>query len=222
MDLNSKKQLIEEGKKTLELGGFPNELFENIKDVRLRKEVFDAIFYPSKVKFDDLPAKEQKIRKSRLKIIQEFTNYMTSFSIVRSSSVVLICIGLLTLLSHAFGIKENLIFGIINVVLGISIYVLSIKKSWIIKSLYLLSILYLLFYIIEFISFGLPSNYIYGYGDDILVSHRGAATKIVNLMSPYIYLVTRIIVGTKLFLAYKKHVKFKKLKAEFEASSGFY
>ena len=221
MDRHSKKQLIEEGKKTLELGGFPNELFENIKDVRLRKEVFDAIFYPSKVKFDDLPAKEQKIRKSRLKIIQEFTNYMTSFSIVRSSSVVLICIGLLTLLSHAFGIKENLIFGIINVVLGISIYVLSIKKSWIIKSLYLLSILYLLLYLIEFVSLGLPSNYIYGYGDDILASHRGAATKIINLMSPYIYLVTRIIIGTKLFLAYKKHVKFKKLKAEFEASSGF-
>ena len=145
MDRHSKKQLIEEGKKSLELGGFPNELFENIKDVRLRKEVFDAIFYPSKVKFDDLPAKEQKIRKSRLKIIQEFTNYMTSFSMFRNSSVILICIGIITLFSHAFGVKENLIYGLVNLAIGISLYVVSIKNKWIIKSIYLVSILYLVF-----------------------------------------------------------------------------
>ncbi|MDG2153487.1 MAG: hypothetical protein P8K10_06095 [Crocinitomicaceae bacterium] len=222
MARHGKKQLIEEGKKTLELGRFPNEILENIKDARLRKEVFDGIFYGSKVKFEDLPDKEQKIRKSRLKIIQEFTNYMTSFSIVRSSSVVLICIGLLTLISNAFGIKENLNFGLINVLLGISIYSISIEKRWINKSLYLLSILYLLFYVIELIGLGLPSNYIFGYDDDILVSRRGAATKIINLMSPYIYVVARITVGTMLFLAYKKHLKFKKMKAEFEASYKFY
>lgn len=230
MDLYSKKQLIEEGKKTLELGGFPNEILESIKDVRFRKEVFDGIFYDSKEKFEDLPDKEQKIRKSRLKIIQGFTNYMTSFSIYQKSAIILIFIGMLTLMSHtAFDIRDNLVFGIISLIIGIILYAISLKNERIKKMLYISSILYALFYLIELIGWGIPSNYFSIENLQIDFDNtrirgipRGFFSNIFNSISPYIYLVTRIIVGAMLFLANKKHVRFKKLKAEFEASSGFY
>jgi hypothetical protein len=233
MDLYSKKQLIEEGKKTLELGGFPNEILENIKDVRLRKEVFDGIFYDSKEKFEDLTDKEQKIRKSRLKIIQGFTNYMTSFSIYQKSAVILIFIGMLTLISHtAFNIRDNLVFGIISLIIGIILFTISLKNERIKKMLYISSILYVLLYLIELIGWGIPSNYFFienlqiDFDNTTGGRHRGIPRglfpTIVNSISPYVYLVTRFIVGAMLFLAYKKHVNFKKLKAEFEAASGFY
>ena len=232
MDLNSKKQLIEEGKKTLELGGFPNEILENIKDVRLRKEVFDGIFYDSKEKFEDLPDKEQKIRKSRLKIIQGFTNYMTSFSIYQKSAIILIFIGMLTLISHtAFNIRDNLVFGIISLIIGIILFAISLKNERIKKMLYISSILYVLLYLIELIGWGIPSNYFFIENpqidfDTTGIRHRGIPRglfpTIVNSISPYVYLLTRFIVGAMLFLAYKKHVNFKKLKSEFEAASGFY
>ena len=232
MDLYSKKQLIEEGKKTLELGGFPNEILENIKDVRLRKEVFDGIFYDSKEKFEDLPDKEQKIRKSRLKIIQGFTNYMTSFSIYQKSAIILIFIGMLTLISHtAFNIRDNLVFGIISLIIGIILFAISLKNERIKKMLYISSILYVLLYLIELIGWGIPSNYFFIENPQIDFDTtgiryrgipRGLFPTIVNSISPYVYLLTRFIVGAMLFLAYKKHVNFKKLKAEFEAASGFY
>ena len=232
MDLNSKKQLIEEGKKTLELGGFPNEILENIKDVRLRKEVFDGIFYDSKEKFEDLPDKEQKIRKSRLKIIQGFTNYMTSFSIYQKSAIILIFIGMLTLISHtAFNIRDNLVFGIISLIIGIILFAISLKNERIKKMLYISSILYVLLYLIELIGWGIPSNYFFIENPQIDFDTtgiryrgipRGLFPTIVNSISPYVYLLTRFIVGAMLFLAYKKHVNFKKLKSEFEAASGFY
>ena len=232
MDLNSKKQLIEEGKKTLELGGFPNEILENIKDVRLRKEVFDGIFYDSKEKFEDLPDKEQKIRKSRLKIIQGFTNYMTSFSIYQKSAIILIFIGMLTLISYtAFNIRDNLVFGIISLIIGIILFAISLKNERIKKMLYISSILYVLLYLIELIGWGIPSNYFFIENPQIDFDTtgiryrgipRGLFPTIVNSISPYVYLLTRFIVGAMLFLAYKKHVNFKKLKAEFEAASGFY
>jgi hypothetical protein len=232
MDLNSKKQLIEEGKKTLELGGFPNEILENIKDVRLRKEVFDGIFYDSKEKFEDLPDKEQKIRKSRLKIIQGFTNYMTSFSIYQKSAIILIIIGMLTLISYtAFNIRDNLVFGIISLIIGIILFAISLKNERIKKMLYISSILYVLLYLIELIGWGIPSNYFFIENPQIDFDTtgirrrgipRGLFPTIVNSISPYVYLLTRFIVGAMLFLAYKKHVNFKKLKSEFEAASGFY
>ena len=232
MDLNSKKQFIEEGKKTLELGGFPNEILETIKDVRLRKEVFDGIFYDSKEKFEDLPDKEQKIRKSRLKIIQGFTNYMTSFSIYQKSAIILIIIGMLTLISHtAFNIRDNLVFGIISLIIGIILFAISLKNERIKKMLYISSILYVLLYLIELIGWGIPSNYFFIENPQIDFDTtgirrrgipRGLFPTIVNSISPYVYLLTRFIVGAMLFLAYKKHVNFKKLKSEFEAASGFY
>ena len=232
MDLNSKKQLIEEGKKTLELGGFPNEILETIKDVRLRKEVFDGIFYDSKEKFEDLPDKEQKIRKSRLKIIQGFTNYMTSFSIYQKSAIILIIIGMLTLISYtAFNIRDNLVFGIISLIIGIIIFAISLKNERIKKMLYISSILYVLLYLIELIGWGIPSNYFFIENPQIDFDTtgirrrgipRGLFPTIVNSISPYVYLLTKFIVGAMLFLAYKKHVNFKKLKSEFEAASGFY
>ena len=231
MDLNSKKQFIKEGKKTLELGGFPNEILENIKDVRLRKEVFDGIFYDSKEKFEDLTDKEQNIRKSRLKIIQGFTNYMTSFSIYQKSAIILIFIGMLTLISHtAFNIRDNLVFGIISLIIGIILFTISLKNERIKKMLYISSILYVLLYLIELIGWGIPSNYFFIENPQIDFDTgirdrgipRGLFPTIVNSISPYVYLLTRFIVGAMLFLAYKKHVNFKKLKSEFAAASGFY
>ena len=206
---------------------------ENIKDVRLRKEVFDGIFYDSKEKFEDLTDKEQKIRKSRLKIIQGFTNYMTSFSIYQKSAIILIFIGMLTLISHtAFNIRDNLVFGIISLIIGIILFAISLKNERIKKMLYISSIFYVLLYLIELIGWGIPSNYFFIENLQIDFDNtnggrhrgipRGLFPTIVNSISPYVYLITRFIVGAMLFLAYKKHVNFKKLKAEFEAASGFY
>ena len=94
----------------------------------------------------------------------------------------------------------------------------SIKNKWIIKSIYLVSILYLVFYVTEFIGLGLPPNYFFGLDDDILISKWGSGTKIINKISPYIYVCLRVFIGVMLFMAYNKHVNFKKLKAEFEFS----
>ncbi|CEN46788.1 conserved hypothetical protein [Capnocytophaga canimorsus] len=50
---------------------------------------------------------------------------------------------------------------------------------------------------------------------DVLESRRGALTKIVNLVSPYLYVILRIVVGVFLFKIYTAQQKFIEGKRKF-------
>ncbi|WP_070138511.1 hypothetical protein [Crocinitomix algicola] len=96
MSLEEKRKLIERGRQELSNGVFPNLTLESIKDSRLRKDVSKSIFNLSGERFDDLPKEEKEKRKTRLKVILKFEDYLLSFIMFRNAAYILLIIGLIT------------------------------------------------------------------------------------------------------------------------------
>lgn len=216
MSLEEKRKLIERGRQELSNGVFPNLTLESIKDSRLRKDVSKSIFNLSGEKFDDLPKEEKEKRKNRLKVILKFEDYLLSFIMFRNASYILLIIGLITFFSSFIGADNNLFFGVITLIIGFSILLISLNKKLVLKFILTVGILYIVIYLLELLFLGLPSPYLYVIDNDILASRRGAIPRIFNVLTPYIYIIARLVIGWVIFAAYKKQLNFIKAKTEYE------
>jgi hypothetical protein len=217
MSLEEIKKKVEEGQKQLAKGIFPDEVLLSINDERLRKDVSDQIFNPAGVKFDDLSHEEKKQRKARLKVKLSFIEYEGSFGMFSIAAWLTLIIGFVTFVTAVIGMNDNLMYGIISMVVGIPILFISVKKELILKYILIVSIVYAAIYIIEVATLLIPDPYLFEPKDDIISSRRGALAKIFNLLTPFIYVTFRVISGAAFIIALRRQKNFFRDKTEFES-----
>lgn len=214
--LADREKLIQRGRLLFQNRTFPNEILENINDERLRNDISKQIFSPNDKPFDSLSSDEQNLRKSVLKVLSAFEDYMQSFQKMKSIAYLLIIISLISTASSVMKLNENLYFGIITGLIGIAILYISFNKKIIVKYSLYIFLIYSLLYILEFIFLRFPSPYFGFVNNDILQSRRGGATKIINILLPYVYVIFRIVVAYFLFEIHKVQKVFAMAKNTFE------
>lgn len=216
MSLEAKKQLIKEGQFLLNKGIFPNTVLESIEEPRLRKDVANQIFNPTEEKFEKLSKEEQDIKKSRLNIILKFNDYIQSLNMFKNGSYLLLTLGIITLGSALLKINDNYIFGLLTLVIGIVILIISLNRKILLKTTLYIAIAYLAITLLELIVFKLPSPYIYAIDTNVLASRRGALPKVINLITPIAYVTIRLSLAGFFINAYLQQKSFIKIKNEFE------
>lgn len=214
--LKEKQQLISKSRELLANKVFPDEVLIGIKDERLQKEVAKEVFVPNNIRFEDLSKEEQVERKKTLKVQLLFNRYLASFLVFKSSVFLLLIVGIITLITAILHINTNLYFGIITSLIGILLFFVAYDKKKVVAYCLKIAIIYSVLYLVELIVLKIPAPYIQVVGSDVLKSQRGALTKIINLVSPYLYVVFRIIIGVFLFQVYVTQQKFIEAKREFE------
>ncbi|ATA76472.1 conserved membrane hypothetical protein [Capnocytophaga canimorsus] len=213
--LREKQRLIDKGRELLSNKIFPDEVLVNIRDERLRKDIAKEIFTPNDIRFEDLSKEEQVKRRESLKVQLLFSEYLHSFVTLKSITYLLLIIGLITLITAILHINNNLYFGIITSFIGILLFLISLDREKVVKYSLKIAIIYSVLYLIELIILKIPMPYIQPINVDVLESRRGALTKIVNLVSPYLYVILRIVVGVFLFKIYTAQQKFIEGKRKF-------
>lgn len=214
--LKEKQQLIEKGRKLLENKIFPDEILTNIKDDSLRKDVSKEIFTPNNVRFDDLSSEEKQKRKESLKVQLAYHSHLQSFANFKGITYFLLIVGLITLITAILRINQNLYFGLITTLIGGVLLFISLDYKKIVSYSLKIAIAYAVLYLIELAVFQIPSPYIQAIGSDVLSSRRGGLTKIINLISPYVYVTLRVCLGVFLFQIYTTQKKFLQEKQRFE------
>jgi len=86
--------------------------------------------------------------------------------------------GIITLLS-------NFYFGVVTILNGIIIWIISMKRKIIIQYALIIAIAYIIGYLIELLVLRIPNPFLYT-NTNVLASRRGAIIKILNILSPYI------------------------------------
>lgn len=216
MSLEDKNRLIKEGQAQLKKGIFPNLILESINESRLRKDVEKQIFNPSGEKFDNLSKEDQDIKKSRLAIILKFNDYIQALNIFKNGAYLLLILGIITLGSALLKINNNHIFGLLTFISGLIILIASSNRKLLLKTTLYIVIVYLVFTLLELIIFKLPSPYIYAISNNVLENRRGALPKIINLISPFVYLTIRLSLVVFFIGAYLKQQSFFKIKSKYE------
>ncbi|AWL77895.1 hypothetical protein DKB58_02445 [Capnocytophaga canimorsus] len=214
--LREKQHIIEKGRELLSNKIFPDEVLVNIRDERLRKDIAKEIFTPNDIRFEDLSKEEQVKRRESLKVQLLFGEYLQSFATLKSITYLLLIVGLITLITAILHINNNLYFGIITSFIGILLFLISLDREKVVKYSLKIAIIYSVLYLIELIILKIPMPYIQPINVDVLESRRGALTKIVNLVSPYLYVILRIVAGVFLFKIYTVQQKFIEGKRKFK------
>lgn len=213
-------QKVTEGKYLLKRGIFPDEILINIRNSELRKEVSSQILYPQdEPKYSELSKIEKDKRSKRLKIELAFINQMHGLSIFNKLSTFLLFIGLIMLVLSAVNKNGNLPFGIITVVEGFLIYLFTRSFLDIIKNIQFIFLIFAALIILELIVFKIPNRPLTFLNNDILSSKWGAILKIINLMSPLIYIALKIVIWGVILIVKNKIQLFNKAKNEFENKS---
>ncbi len=219
MDYKLRQLKAQEGIELLEKGIFPNELLEPIKDKRVRVDVANNIFYPKgSPHVNDLSSEQRAERARRLKVELAFVNKMSSLDSLKRIPIILALIGALMLFFTTIHNNGNLPFAIITMVETIVLFamVLSVKMSDKIINIFALSGLVLL--ILEFAIFWLPNPVLTNLDNNILESRIGALPKIVNLVSPFLYVGGKVAVFGVLFSIRNRMLTFSKAKAAYEGN----
>lgn len=210
MILEQRNKLIHDGKALITKGIFPDEVLGKIKDGRLRNDVARKILSPSDVKFHELTEEDKLKRKALLDIKLLFDEFMSSLVIFNNISYTLILLGFFTFFSR------NSINGFTTVIIGIIFLVLSIQKSFLIKSLKSISFVYIIAFPVELFFLGYDIQTSNNFDTNVLQSRRGALVKVAVLIIPLIYPTIRIILCIFLFLILKKQKHFFDAKKNYE------
>lgn len=217
MSLAEKKIIIEQGKNELAIGKFPENTLAEIKDSRLRADVSKQIFETSGVNYDSLSIKQKELKKLRLKAQLLFEDYLQTFLIFSNVSYLLVIIGIVSILSTMYGMNDNQFSGLITLMTGFFIYLIALKKKLVLKVSLITAIAYLSLFIIELLVLGLPEPYMKNLSNAILSDNITALLKSINIISPYMYFITRITLAGVLFMVCKRQINFIKAKSEFES-----
>ncbi|MFT5860471.1 MAG: hypothetical protein ACI865_002584 [Flavobacteriaceae bacterium] len=205
----------EEGTQALNSGRFPNEQLQDIRDARVRKDIYNRIFYPNDSKqLSELDNLEKKARSERLKVELAFNSFISGMDAFRKSALVFLFVGAVMLMLTKINTNGNLIFGVVTTIQGLAILLIGIKNRWIYT--YITTILFILFGLsaLELIIIGMPYPVLFGDYSNYRNYHIGAFWRGLNFISPYLYLGFKmvsmaIILKTKLsvdaFGLAKKH-----------------
>ena len=128
----------------------------------------------------------------------------------------LLILGIITLGSALLKINNNHIFGLLTFISGLIILIASSNRKLLLKTTLYIVIAYLVFTLLELIIFKLPSPYIYAISNNVLENRRGALPKIINLISPFVYLTIRLSLVVFFIGAYLKQQSFFKIKSKYE------
>ncbi len=218
MELHQKKELIEEAKSLLKANIFPSEIIQNIREKRLREDISNQIFFPKDLKkFEDLNAIEKTQRNKQLKIQLEFINYIHALDRSRLIALIYIITGAIFTFFAVIKASENLTFGLITLVEGAAFFVFVFDRNRIVKWLPILTYSLGAAVVIELILLGLPEPLLSSLDQDILANRRGAFTKMVNAVSPMLYISLKLLLPIFGLIYTLQFRKFFKLKSEFEA-----
>lgn len=216
------RQKAEEGKYLLKRGVFPDEILIDIKNPILRKEVSDEIFYPSEgPKHSELSKIEKDKRSKRLKIELAFINKMDGLSTFNKLPIYLLFIGLVMLVLTITNNNGNFPFGIITATEGVLLFLFTKSFKEIIKNIQPITIIFTSLIVLELIIFRIPNNPLTFLDDDILSSKLGAILKILNLMSPLLYVVLKVAILGVILMVKNKIKTFRIAKSKFENSTTF-
>ena len=211
--LRHKQALIERGRQQVLNRKFPTELLEGIRDERLRKEVEKEIFFPSGVPYQDLPKEEQERRAELLSLLITFKDYLRAKAMLKGCYLLLLIIGLITVSTAIMGLNGNLYFGVSTLLCAVGLYLWTRYPSlhlaygqWVAGGCLLLIAL-------ELLLWGLPMPYMdggmsYWFDEDVLAHKQTARVKILNIMTPYVYLTIRVTVVWILWKCWRWQVHF--------------
>lgn len=217
MDYKLRQKKAEQGIELLQSGVFPDVILDQIKDKRLRDDLSDKIFYPKDApKANELSEEEKAERAKRLKVELAFINKMSSIDSFIRIPIVLFFIGLLMLLFVTFKNNGNLPFGIITIVEAIILFAFASNNNSITKNINLIAFVGLGLLILEFAIFQFPNPVLTDLDNNILDSRRGALLKIVNLISPFIYITSKVGIFAVFFYVKNNIKKFTEKKKNFE------
>lgn len=217
MDYKIRQKKAEQGIELLQSGIFPDKVLDQIRDKRLRDDLSNKIFYPKdSPKPNELSKEEKSERAKRLKIELAFIDKMSGIDSFRKIPVLLLLIGLLMILFSSFKNNGNIPFGIITIVEAIILFVFATNNNSITKNINLIAFISLGLLILEFAFFQLPNPVLTDLDNNILESRRGALLKIVNLLSPFIYIISKAGIFAVFFYVRSNIKKFNEQKKIFE------
>lgn len=219
MNYKQREKVAQQGIEILKTNTFPNEVLQNIKDKRVRTDVSDKIFYPKDTpKHDELSPEEKKARAKRLKVELSFVREMSGLESFRKSSLILVFVGFLMLALSVVNENGNVPFSIITIAEGLFIFVIGMNNALILKHANTIFLAFIGLFVIELAAFQIPNPVLTSVNSNVLASRRGALLKIVNLMSPYLYLTAKISVIGIYYYTKSTIDNFQKSKSDFEAT----
>lgn len=216
--LEEKKMMIEKGRQALAQGLFPESILEGIQNESLREDVSKQIFAsPANVKHETLSEAERQYLQSRLKLKFHFEDYLSLFLKFKSVAYLALIVALATLSTALIGFNANLYFGLISLLASASLLVLSFSREHIKKYILIAACAYGLLMLFELLTLGIPDPFIYSIDQDVLESNKGSLMKIINLLTPVLYCLIKLMVGGMLFFIHHKMEQYKKAKTAFES-----
>jgi hypothetical protein len=220
MNYKEREKAAQKGIEILKTNTFPNELLQNIKDKRVRVDLSDKIFYPKDgPKHDELSPEEKKDRAKRLIVELAFIKKMSALDSFRKSAYILAITGLIMLVLSVANNNGNLAIALITTASSAVLYGFGMKNEYILKHASTILLAFVCLFAIEMAIFKVPNPALSNMSNDVLASRRGALLQIVNLMSPYLYLVTKVLVIGILFYTKTAIVNLGEIKRTFESQA---
>jgi hypothetical protein len=218
-EMNSKKSykesVVNECNRYLSSGVFPEETLKEIRDIRLRREVVRKVLYPSKGK-QELTENEKITSKVRFNAFLQFEPYLRSFFELRIISEILFVIGILFGLTSFLGANTHIDLGILNIVLGTSLLILSFFRKLVKEIILYISIGFPLLFLAEVILFGIPINLFNVPAENVMDAPWAGVIVVVNQFVPYSYLVIKLLLVVFLYRIVWVHKKYVLAKEKFE------
>ena len=203
-----KERLITRVKVILAQGKYPTELFEEIKDERLLKEVMKEMMPSAGIAYELLNDEEKRQRDRLLALNIKFRDYLYGFMLCKNIGYLLLITAILVGISAVMRFNNNSVFAVLSLLNGSSLLYLATEKKKLLHYRWQLFCAFLLLYIIELIIWQIPSPFVYFIDNDILVSRHEAKMKLVNLATPLIYEGVRLVTLLAICKGLKKISKF--------------
>ena len=182
-----KERLITRAKMILAQGKYPTELFEEIKDERLLKEVMKEMMPSAGTAYELLNDEEKQQRDRLLALNIKFRDYLYGFMLCKNIGYLLLITALLVGISAVMRFNNNSVFAVLSLLNGSLLLYLVTEKKKLLHYRWQLFCAFLLLYIIELIIWQNPSPFVYFIDNDILSSRHEAKIKLANLATPLVY-----------------------------------
>lgn len=216
--MNDTEQLILRGKSQLDNYSFSDELIEEIEPYKYRDSLLRSMFKPDNTPLDELTPEQKQKRKNILNFKFVLDDYLQAFDKYSVASYILLITGIVMILFSLLRFNSNLIVSIITVLQGTALLFISRNRKLSISSIIPVIIVLTITIIIELLLFGFPKPLFEMMSRDVLQSRRGSLTRILNQLTPYIYIIIKVCALSFLAIIYTKKKKFLEARKKFEAN----
>ena len=199
------ESIIKNGKEQIKKNRFSLELVSEIEKIKYRDKLLKKIFIQENIPFEKQTIEIKKRRKLIMDLKSSFYDYLNLFDKYKVTSFLLLGLSLIMLTFSLLKFNSNLLFGLLTLIQGGILFGISKNRKFSIKSILLVILIFALLLGLEFVVLGIPKPLFEMMSNDILEKKQGSLTRIINLLTPIIYILVKIgVLGILVYLFIKK------------------